>query len=834
MLETPLNYDGSFDIAAGKSRKETHWRNRETTWSAFLNKVKETHRTAEKYTEYMSAKKARQDEIKDVGGFVGGYVNGGRRKAENILHRQLVTLDIDFGSMELWDDFKMLYGDAACIYSTHKHSSDHQRLRLIVPLDRPVGSDEYVAIARRIAGDLDINAFDDTTYEPSRLMYWPSTAKDGEYVFEYQDGPWLSADEVLTTYRNWKDASEWPLSDRVDKAIFREIKKQGDPLEKPGIIGAFCRTYTITEAIDLFLPEAYEACDLENRFTYKEGSTAAGLVVYDDKYAYSHHGTDPTSGKLCNAFDLVRLHLYGLQDEDAKEGTPGNRLPSFKAMQEFAAKDPKTRKQLGVERLEEMKSEFGDSWEESEEEGEPDTSWLEKMDVDGKANFLSTINNVKLALDNDPLLKGRFALNKFENREVLLKSPPWRQVDPKLPYMVDKDDAGLRHYMESVYKITGVQKIADGLALTLENNSFHPIRDRLKELEHDGINRVDTVFIDYLGAEDCPYIRAVTRKVLVAAVARVFVPGIKFDTVVSISGKQGEGKSTIIRKLGGKYYSDSFGTVQGKEAFEQIQGVWLVEMAELAGLKKAEAEAIKHFISKQEDRFRVAYGKRVEIFPRQCVFFATTNDWNFLNDPTGNRRFWPVATKHQEPTKDVFDDLTDYEIDQIWAEAVVLFRAGETLYLDKEMEKEALKRQQEHSVVDDRTGVIQEFLNTPVPENWYDLDPFKRRNYYLDPEFRESGTDFRDRISIAEIWCELFGLKQADMNRYNTKDLHNIMRNMPGWEASKYPVDIKNYGRQRVYRRVETGIHEGAIGIHEKNIEKIDKYTKYTPSIHEN
>jgi len=815
MPET-LKYDGTFDIATGKSRKETHWRNRETTWSAFLTKVKETHRTAEKYSEYMSSKKSRQDEIKDVGGFVGGYVNNGRRKAENILHRQLVTLDIDFGSMELWDDFCMLYGNAACVYSTHKHSSDHQRLRLIIPLDRPVGSDEYVAISRRIAGELDINNFDDTTYEPSRLMYWPSTAKDGEYVFEYQDGPWISADEILATYRNWKDASEWPISDRMDKAIFREIKKQGDPLDKPGIIGAFCRTYTIHEAIDLFLADEYEACDIENRYTYKEGSTAAGLVVYDDKYAYSHHGTDPTSGKLCNAFDLVRLHLYGLQDEDAKEGTPGNRLPSFKAMQEFAAKDPKTRKQLGVERLEEMKSEFGGTWEATEDEEEPDTSWLEKMDVDGKGNYRSTINNVKLILDNDPNLKGRFALNKFENREVALKDLPWREVDPKLPYLTDKDDSGVRHYMESVYDITGVQKITDAFSLTLENNSFHPIRDYLKGLEWDGQERLDSLFIDYLGAEDCKYTRAVTRKAIVAAVARVFVPGIKFDNVICFSGKQGEGKSTLIRKLGRGWYSDSFGTVQGKEAYEQIQGVWLVEIAELAGLKKAEAEAIKHFMSKQVDRFRVAYGKRVENFPRQCIFFATTNDWDFLNDPTGNRRFWPVATKQQAPTKIVFDDgdLDDYEIDQIWAEAVALFRGGERLFLSAEMEKEALSRQKEHSVIDERTGVVQEFLDTLLPEDWESRDIYTRRIFWSSrgEELGEVGTVDRTRVCVAEIWCELFGQKQSDMTRYNTKDIHNIMRNMPGWEPQKSTSRIPVYGSQRVYKRVENlqkpSIHE--------------------------
>jgi hypothetical protein len=277
-------YDGTFDIDIGRSRKETHWKNQEMTWSAFLKRISVTHRTAETFATYMAEKKTRQDEIKDVGGFVGGYVNNGRRKAENITHRQLVTLDIDFSKGQIWDDFTMLYDNAAAIYSTHKHTLENPRLRLILPLDRPVGTDEYVAIARRIAGDLDINCFDDTTYEPCRLMYWPSTSKDGEYVFEYQDGSWLSADKVLSSYHNWQDASEWPVSDRAGEVIQREIKKQGYPLEKPGVVGAFCRTYDIHEAIETFLDDVYDPCDIENRYTYKEGSTAAGLVTYDSRH----------------------------------------------------------------------------------------------------------------------------------------------------------------------------------------------------------------------------------------------------------------------------------------------------------------------------------------------------------------------------------------------------------------------------------------------------------------------------------------------------------------------------------------------------------------------
>lgn len=802
--EININNDGSFDIAIGRSRKETHWKNKEIRWSDFLKKVSVTHYTAEKYSEYMGEKKTRQDEIKDVGGFVGGYVNNGRRKSENIIHRQLITLDIDFASNDIWEDFTMLYSNAAAIYSTHKHSPENPRFRLIMPIDRPVAPDEYIAIARRVAGNLDINCFDDTTYEPSRLMYWPSTSKNAEYVFEYQDGPWLCADEVLSSYRDWKNASEWPVSDRAGEIIRREIKKQGDPLEKPGVVGAFCRTYDIHEAIELFLGDVYVACDVENRYTYKEGSTAAGLVIYDDKYAYSHHGTDPASGKLCNAFDLVRLHTFGLRDEDARDDTPSNRLPSYTAMVDLASKDKKVRKRLGVERLQEVKSDFAEAYKDDDEDA-PSTDWLEKMDVDGKGNYRSTISNIKLILDNDPELSGIFAKNNFEKREIALRDLPWRKIDQNTMYLSDVDDAGLRDYLETTYGITGMQKIKDALDLTVEKNAFHPVRDYLNKLSWDGEERLDTLLIDYLGAEDSQYTRAVTRKIFSAAVARIFQPGIKFDYVLVLVGKQGIGKSTIIKKLGKDWYSDSFGTVQGKEAFEQIQGVWLIEMGELAGLKKAEMETIKHFISKQEDRYRVAYGRRIDNFPRQCVFFGTTNNKDFLHDPTGNRRFWPIDTMEAEPTKCVFTDLDDYEVDQLWAEAVYRYRAGETRYLGKELEEQAYSKQTEHSEEDERAGLIQNYLDTLLPEDWGSMDLFRRRNFLSGDELSAKGTIKRTRVCIAEIWCELFGKPQADMNKYNTKELHAIMKNMEGWDEIPTGGGVARfgaYGRQRGYLRI--------------------------------
>jgi putative DNA primase/helicase len=807
-------YDGSFDIAIGKHRRDTSWKNKQMKWSEFVQRVSETHRTAESYTEYAASKKHRQDEIKDIGGFVGGYLNGGRRKNGSVVHRQLVTLDVDYATKELWDDFVLLYDCAAVIYSTHKHSAKTPRYRLIIPLDREVMIDEYMAISRRIAGQLGIELFDHTTFQPTRLMYWPSTSKDGAYEFHYQDDKWLNADEILNTYHDWSDSSEWPVSEREGSVISQAIKKQGDPLDKPGVIGAFCRTYTIHEVIELFLNDVYDSCDVEGRYTYKEGSTSAGLVTYDDKFAYSHHGTDPISGKLCNAFDLIRIHKFGLKDEDTREGTPGNKLPSFVAMEDFARSIPEVRKQAVSDRLNETMSDFGVVDNVTDDEEEDNEEWKKDLDIDRKSKILSTVKNIVIILENDPRLKGRLAFNEFEQREVILKKLPWPQKEKDAGYFTDADVSNLVHYLEK-YDISSTPKVEHALKIVFSRHSIHPIKKYLSSLKWDGLKRVDTLLIDYLGADDNEYVRAAIRKMLVAAAGRIYNPGIKFDYMLTIVGKQGIGKSSLIQKLAvnDQWYSESIPTVHGKEAQEAVQGVWIAEMGELAGLKKADVESIKHFISTRYDRYRVSYGKRTENFPRQCVFFGTTNNREFLKDPTGNRRFWPIDTVQGEPSKNVFVDLTPYEVNQVWAEAVVLFKKGEPLYLPKEVEEIAYKVQSEFTEKDERIGAIEKYLDTLVPESWDEMSIWDRRSFLQGDDISAKGTKQRDKVCIAEIWCELFGGQVKDMTTFNTKDLHAIMHNLPGWEKARGTKRFSVYGQQRAYNRTKNGNTEVKVSV---------------------
>ena len=236
-----LQHNPEVDIATAHKRYAKKWHNKRIGWQDLVNKCAQTKRTDETIKEYLKMSREEQADIKDVGGFVGGYLSNGTRKTANVLYRTIATLDIDYGTADVWEEFTQQYSCAAMLYSTHKHTSEKPRFRLCIPFNRQVTPQEYEPICRRIAHNVGIELFDITTYQLPRLFYWPSTAKNGEFVFEYQDGPSLNADEVLATYIDWRNVSDWPTSQREGEVISHEIRKAGDPLEKPGLIGAFCR-----------------------------------------------------------------------------------------------------------------------------------------------------------------------------------------------------------------------------------------------------------------------------------------------------------------------------------------------------------------------------------------------------------------------------------------------------------------------------------------------------------------------------------------------------------------------------------------------------------------
>ena len=453
----------------------------------------------------------------------------------------------------------------------------------------------------------------------------------------------------------------WPqIPGEVTKAKAL-LAKQADPTSKEGIVGAFCREFNIYQAIETYIPHAYETTEHDDRLTYTGGSTVAGAVIYDGgNFLYSHHATDPCSGQLVNAFDLVRLHLYGDQDEGAKPGTPPNKLPSYQEMKKLAMGNAAVTRDLN-EHFSAKASDFFTSLDKNAapQPDKPDVEWMASAKLDYDQNTgrpKKTRDNIMRILQHDPLLAGKIAVDDFAVRGLALGSLPWNQEDGRRLW-TDTDDAGVAWYLENKFDITGKDKIDGALLLVSENNKINEVKDYLTALEWDKTPRLDKVLTDYLGADDTPYTRAVARKSLTAAVARVMQPGCKYDYVPVFVGPQGIGKSTFLATLGKDWFSDSLQSFEGKEAAEMIQGVWINELGEMTGYTRSETNTIKQFLSKREDIYRQAYGRRTGRYPRKCVFFGTCNQFEFLKDLTGNRRFWPVDVgKHKQLNINPKDD----------------------------------------------------------------------------------------------------------------------------------------------------------------------------------
>ncbi|MRZ79422.1 hypothetical protein GKD14_10325 [Paeniclostridium sordellii] len=808
-----MKHDKLINIAIGRSRKEINYVNKSISYLDFINKyLKDTKYTKEDYKEYINFSKDIQDNIKDVGGFVGGFLKDGKRRKETVINRSLVTLDADFAYENMIEDIEKNCDFAMCIYTTHKHTKENPRFRIVIPLSDEVDHIEYEAIARKLAFNIGIDYFDDTTYSPSRLMYFPSTSKDGEYIFKIIDKTWLNPKDILNSYENYKDESSWPFSSRTKGKVINSNTNtpKENPRLKEGIIGAFCRVYNVFDVIEKYLSNIYKKGDSEYRYTYINGSSSNGLIIYENgDFAYSHHSTDVCLDKLCNSFDLLRLHKFSNLDEKVSVDTPINKLPSYINMIEFISKDEKVMLELGNSKLKQAKEDFKDLYNVNEDNIiNNDNIWITKLEVDKKGIYKASNKNIVTILENDINLKGKIAYNLFSNRTMVKGDLPWRSVSDKVRGDIwqDSDDANLRVYIDITYGIVAPYKINDGLAIIEKKNKYHPIIDYLNSNTWDKVSRVDTLMIDYLGSEDCDYTRNVTRKMLVAAVSRVFNPGIKFDYMLVLVGRQGIGKSYIINLLGREWYSDSLNTVYGKEAYEQLQNAWILEMAELSATKKADAEAIKHFISKTEDSYRQAYGKRVDTFKRQCVFFGTTNENEFLKDRTGNRRYWPLMVGVNKPLKNLFKDLNKNEINQIWAEALYLYKCGEKLILEGEVEREATLKQEQHLESNSKEGMIREFLNMKLPKSWDKMDVFERRIYIGEGNgLREEGCIIRDKVCSAEIWVELFGGDMKMFYKGNAREINDILRKIDGWSALKNGAGKlrfgKIYGVQRAFIR---------------------------------
>jgi len=780
-------------IAYGSSCHAKRWVNQQVTFDELCERLSQTVRTPETVEEYPKLPKSERDRAKDKGGFVGGKLKGGRRKRDTVEGRSMLTQDADHAGIGFIDSYEMLCPYASCLYTTHGHTPEAPRVRVVVPLTRDVTPDEYAAISRLFAAEWGIDQFDECSHRPHQLMYWPTTPADGEYVFKRCDGEWLDPDRYLAAHPGWRDCAGLPRSVREGGIVERGRKQQEDPLGKQGVIGAFCRTYGINEAVHVFLKDIYQESELQGRFDYIPADSSAGVVVYDDVFAYSHHATDPACGKLLNAFDLVRIHKFGGLDEKVPEDTEAAKLPSFKAMCDFAVNDENVKMTIAGERMEIAEKEFS---------GENE-DWLKQLEYEKRSTVVkNTLRNLLLILNNDEKLKG-IVFNQLSDGMEIKGEVPWEHPSR---FWRDADDAQLISYVDLTYGTFSARNYDIAVTKVADDRSYHPIREFLASLpEWDKVPRVDTILVDFLGASDNAYVRAVTRKTLCGAIARVMNPGCKFDTMLVLNGPQGKGKSTLISRLCGEWFNDSLllNDTKDKTAAEKLQGYWILEIGELAGLKKTEIETLRGFLSRQNDIYRASFGRRATPHPRQCVFIGTTNAENgYLRDTAGNRRFWPVKTPGDAARASW--EMTEEEIRQIWAEALVRYKEGEPLHLDNELAGMALKEQQIAMEVDEREGMVRDYLEMPLPERWDKMDIFDRRNYICGSEFggeREPGVRKRERVCNMEIWCECFGKERGNLKRQDANEISAIMANIEGWKKADNKVRFPIYGIVRGYCR---------------------------------
>jgi len=784
-----LDQDIELDISFGKHRADMNWKPEYLTWNEFVGRLQKVRRTSETMAQYDKMTVVGKGKVKDGPAFVGGLIRGGRRKKENVDTRSLITLDADFAD----DDFLfttelVLGGRAYVVYSTHSHRPYKQKYRLIAPADRTMSPDEYAAVSRRIAEQIGMHYFDKTTFQVHRLMYLPSCSADAEPVLNIYEGGPICVDDILAEYDDWRDVMSWPRHPEEKKAIRTSANKAQDPREKFGTIGLFCRAFSIDEGIDTFLSDVYVPGSMPNRYTYIHGSSANGLEIYpDQELAYSHQDSDPVAdGRTYNLFDLVRVHKFGHLDERVKEHTPDTKKPSHLAMEQWAIQLPEVKRLAAAER----QADFGEMAKEFDEDDDPeDDSWTEKLERHRKTSeILPTAENVELLLTHGPW-RGVLAYDAFGNTEVIRKPLPWRGRErPGRTYepWLAADDKRLQHWFAKVHKITSAKIIQNAFTEVVHKNTFHPIKSYLESTVWDGVPRAERIFPVYLGAPDTHYVRQVTRKMLLAAVTRLYRPGCKFDQMLVLVGPQGAGKSSLLAKLGREWFSDSLRTFENKEAGEHLQSGWIFEIGELSAMKKSEVEEVKAFLSKTEDRYRVAYDRQVSEFPRKCVFFGTTNTRDFLRDATGNRRFWPVEVDPEKAELSHWTHLTDEVVSQIWAEVLCWFKAGETLELDQEARTEAERQQAAHMESDPREGLIQEWLDTPIEDEWAD----------------GPSDQLRQRVCAAQIWVECLGNKKGSMRPWEAKEILDILRRIPGWEERKKRARVAGYGLQTVFERV--------------------------------
>jgi len=741
-----------YDIALGNSRKDFKTTPARWEWNEIVNRLKKVQYCEHTLAQYKAMSKAQRVEVKDVGFFIGGTTQ--KRK---VLYRQLLVLDIDDaddGTLVMLRDW--LKGKTYILHSTHSSTPEKPRYRVVTPLTRVVQADEYGALMRILHDELKL-PLDVATFDFNRIMFLPSVPKDAKYVFETKTGESLDVDEVLDTFPDWKNLSTITLSSGQVQ----------NPLTKVGIIGAFCAKITIREAIENYLQDVWRK-ESDGTYTLEGASTTRGGKIFENMYLVSFHSTDKFIGKSHNAYDAIRLYKYGC-------GKAGDAAMVALCEQLDIRAASGSVHNLTLSRM---------------DDDEAKAILQERLELDKNGALVKTLKNADCILQYDPKVAGVFGYDQFSEMPVLKRTPYWRadsirrmeNEDCKnvqdYEGMEDLDESYLRLHFEINYGLSQLgQSLTDSLNITAHKNAFHPVRDYLNGLEWDGIPRLEKIFIDCFGVPESQYSKEVGLKFLVGAVRRVFIPASKMDYIPVLVSEEGLGKSRFIRRMAKLWGSDTFYTFNGsKEAYEQLRGVWIMEIPELNGIQNRSANGRKAFVTKGEDRYRSAYLKYTKTYKRQCVFIASSNDVVFLDDPSEDgRRWWGLMCNPLYVKINVHSDEFLDLVDKYWAEAMHHFRMGVLPMLSAGAEVEARVLRQVHKSESIEQGALIDYVNMPVPDDWYKKSLFDRKNYWNNERELWHGKQ-RDALCSTEVAREFFDMTRLECTSQQGRKIGELIR----------------------------------------------------------
>lgn len=772
---TDIDTGATFDIVTAPNRDSLHWTPGTITWGELVEWM-DTPARRKACGNYMLGSLARTSVIHRKGGLP--CENYHRTKVA-VIHRGVITLDVDHPVPGFVEDAMMLLEHAALIHTTFSSTPSEPRYRVLVPLDRPVAPDEYHTAAAALMQRLGEENFDPGSVQPERYMFRPSEQEKGYFRHWVLDGPPATVEHLLEDFQS--DLSTVPAP--------KPHKNKRDPFAIQGTIGAFNRAYedfgTLIEEYDLpYVPAGAD------RWQLAGATAAAGMGIVQEGLVFSHHANDPAYGQTCSAFDLVRLHMYGHLDEDKPDNTPVNRLPSNAAMLETATQDIRVVRELvGVDFEEEMAG-TADAIQQD--------SWKLAFRLDPKSGApLDTISNWDLIAENDPAFKGLY-FNELTMSIEADADLPWRAVTEENRAFDGMDRSALALYIEREYHIRPGRAYMDDLITDRAiRRRVNPIKDYLESLEWDGVPRVEECLP---GVTPTPYTRFAARKSFVAAAARAMNPGVKWDHMLMLHGTEGLGKSHWVDKMA-RGFASPLGKIGDKDTLLTMQRSWIITADEGTSLKKSDWDAQKEFLTRTADVFRMPYDREARVHKRHVVIWGTTNDDVFLRRQEGNRRFLIVKC---EAAVD-FDALTDEYVDQVWAEAVHLYRAGETLFLDDEQSTLAADAREAFTEEDALTGIITEYLNTLVPEDWDTVPPESRQLWLQNRSdgFSAAGTERIDQVCSVQLWVEALGRRYGDHRRTDLLEINTAMKSIPGWRLIPGRRRVPGYGPQAVFVRVE-------------------------------